>query len=87
MEAYWKEWSNLEARETWDWGSLTGWNKVAREARANNQEIHFGYLFGIMVEKGFEFPKGDARRYFKYRVVFQATEYGIKTWKLRSLTS
>ena len=50
MEAYWKEWSNLEARETWDWSSLTGWNKVAREARANNQEIHFGYLFGIMVE-------------------------------------
>ena len=71
MEAYWKEWQNLEAKQTWDWDTLREWHEVSAEAKEQNVEAHFGYLFGIMVEKGSEYPKGDPRRYFKYRVVFQ----------------
>ena len=74
MEAYWKEWRNLEAKTVWRWETLVERDDVVNAAKlqpAGEQEVHFGYLFGIMVEKGSEFPEGDPRRYFKYRVVFQ----------------
>ena len=45
MNAYWREWNNLEARYTWDWNSLKGWKTVSREARARNEEAHLGYHF------------------------------------------
>ena len=47
---------------------------------SGQQEIHFGYLFVIMVKKGSEFPPGDARRYFKYRVVFQGNSVHDQNW-------
>ena len=33
-----------------------------------------------MVEKGSEFPSGDPRRYFKYRVVFQGNQVKDQNW-------
>ena len=33
-----------------------------------------------MVEKGAEFPEGDKRRYFKYRVVFQGNNVRDQNW-------
>ena len=30
---------------------LRGWDDVSAEARANGEEIHLGFLFGLMVEK------------------------------------
>ena len=71
MAAYWKEWRNLEAKGTWRWDALIEWDTIAAKARVEEKEIHFGYLFGFMAEKGSEFEAGDLRRYFKYRVVFQ----------------
>ena len=80
MEAYWKEWKNLEKKGTWDWHSLAEWDDVAAAARKSGTEIHFGYLFGIMVEKGSEFEPGDPRRYYKYRVVFQGNNVKDQNW-------
>ena len=59
MEAYWKEWHNLKEKMVWRWETLTEWDTVSKEAQKNDDEIHFGYLFGLMVEKGSEFDKGD----------------------------
>ena len=39
-------------------------------------------MFGIMVEKGSEFPEGDERRYFKYRVVFQGNHVKDQNWEV-----
>ena len=50
METYWKEWNNLESKEVRKWETLTEWDTVAEKARTTGEEIHFGYLFGIMVE-------------------------------------
>ena len=61
-------------------GNAHGMDKVANEAKENGEENHFGYLFGIMVEKGSEYPEGDPRRYFKYRVVFQGNNVKDQTW-------
>ena len=33
MEAYWKEWTNLESKEVWKWETLTEWDTVAENAR------------------------------------------------------
>ena len=71
MDAYWKEWKNLEEKEVWKWNTLAEFDDVKDEVIRQGGEAHFGYLLGIMVEKGAEFPEGDKRRYFKYRVVFQ----------------
>ena len=57
MEAYWKEWKNLEAKETWDWSTLSEWSDVAAKARVDGVEAHFGYLHDIMVIRGLSIPK------------------------------
>ena len=71
MEAYWKEWKNLESKQVWRWETLVERDQVVKEAKAKPpaEQVHFGYLFGIMVEKGSEFPEDELRQYFKYRVV------------------
>ena len=51
MQAYWKEWENLEVKGVWDWDSLDEWDNISSNARAQKREIHFGYLFGFMVIK------------------------------------
>ena len=35
-----------------------------------------------MVEKGAEFDEGDARRYWKYRVVFQGNQVKDQNWQI-----
>ena len=51
MGAYWKEWKNLKEKKVWRWETLTEWWKVSAEARANGEEVHLGFLFGLMVER------------------------------------
>ena len=82
MQAYWKEWLNMENVGVWNWNSLCEWDEVAADAKAKNEEVHFGYLFGIMVEKGSEHPVGDVRRYYKYRVVFQGSMVKDQNWEV-----
>ena len=55
MAAYWKEWKNLEENGVWRWETLTEFSDVKGDVIAQGGEAHFGYLFGIMVEKGAEF--------------------------------
>ena len=85
MKAYWKEWKNLEKKGVWRWETLTEWDDVSNQARSEGSEIHFGYLFGIMTEKGAEYDLGDPRRYYKYRVVFRAIRLKIKIGKSHCL--
>jgi len=74
---------NLEKRKVWEWESLREWDDVSAEARDNNQEIHLGFLFGLMVEKGSEFTdEDDERRYFKYRVVFRGNDVKDQNWEV-----
>ena len=82
MDAYWKEWSNLETKGVWRWDSLAEWDDVSAKAKAKGDEIHFGYLFGFMVIKGDEFPEGDPRRRWKYRIVFQGNEVKDQDWQV-----
>ena len=82
MAAYWKEWMNLEKRKVWRWETLTEWDVVSAEARRNGEEIHLGFLFGLMVEKGSEFPEGDVRRYYKYRIVFRGNDVKDQNWEV-----
>ena len=83
LAAYWKEWRNLQAKQVWRWETLIERDEVAAKHACDpdfNGEVHFGYLFGIMVEKGSEFHLGDARRYYKYRVVFQGNNVRDQNW-------
>jgi hypothetical protein len=83
MEAYWKEWKNLESKQVWRWETVRERSEVIAEAKklpVGQQEVHFGFLFGIMVEKGSEYPVGDERRYYKYRVVFQGNNVKDQNW-------
>ena len=53
MDAYWKEWGDLEKKEFWKWDTLCEWDDTKRwHARPENwhpkhkDEVHFGLLFG-----------------------------------------
>ena len=77
MEAYWKEWRNLEDKKVWRWETLAERDEVVAAAKNNphgEQEIHFGYLFSS------EFPEGDPLQYLKYRVVFQGNNVRDQNW-------
>ena len=82
MKAYWKEWDNLESKKVWSWDTLTEWDTVSRKYRSDGKEVHIGYLFGFMVIKGDEFPEGDPRRRWKYRVVFQGNQVKDQDWQV-----
>ena len=82
MEACWKEWDNLENKRVFRYETLTEWSEVSRAAIAADQEIHFGFLFGFMVEKGAEFEPGDPRRKFKYRIVFRGNDVKDQNWEV-----
>lgn len=80
MEAYWKECNNLESKEVFQYESLAEWDDASRQARIKGEEIHFGYLFGFMVEKRAEYLEGDPMRKFKYRIVFRGNDVKDQNW-------
>ena len=57
--------------KTWDETVVLEWRDVAKAARQNGEEVHFGYLLGLCFEKGSELPEGHKDRKFKGRTVFQ----------------
>jgi len=57
------------------------WSAVSAEARRHDKTVHIGRIFGICVEKSSELPKGDPRRKFKYRVVFQGSNVVTHNWE------
>ena len=66
-----KEWGRLEKQAAWLIDKVRQWKDVSQEAKANKKTVHVGRVFGILVEKGSELPKGHPDRKFKGRVVFQ----------------
>ena len=74
LDAYWKEWTNLEAKGVYSYETLCEWSRVSREARDQGKEIHLGFLFGFMVQKGAEFEPGDPRQKYKYPVVLRGND-------------
>jgi len=71
MAAMNKEWDKLSQQSAWLIDQVQEWKDVSRMARANNETIHIGRVFGILVEKGSELPTGHPERKYKGRVVFQ----------------
>ena len=75
--AYQKEWDNLRNRKVWQNYTVREWSEVAAEARNTGVVVHFGYLFGMMVEKNYELREidpTDKRIKMKYRVVFRGND-------------
>ena len=56
-------------------------DEVAGEALLEGKERHFGWLFGICVEKNHELPEGDPLRKMKGRVVFQGNQVTNQSWE------
>ena len=84
LKARGAEWDRLRKQHVWDIESVREWKDVAREARLRGEEVMFGHVFGICVEKNFELPKDDPKRKFKCRVVFKEIELLIKIGSRRS---
>jgi len=81
LEAASSEWKRLWNKHVWDHKIVREWSDVFAEARRNNKTVHIGRVFGICVEKSSELPKGDPRRKFKYRVVFQGNNVVTQNWE------
>jgi len=62
------EWAKLEKQNAWELDKVREWRDVVAEAK---DTVHVGRVFGILVEKGSELPKGHPLGEFKGRVVFQ----------------
>ena len=52
--AFEEEWANLRSNKVWREETVKEWLQVSAEARSAQETVHFGYLFGIMVEKNSE---------------------------------
>ena len=68
------EWSGLTEQGTFEFGTAKSpmifeYDAIRNEAKVNKEEIHFGRVHGIMVEKHWQLPKDDPRRKFKGRAV------------------
>ena len=75
--AYKKEWDNLYSRGVVQYDEVRSWYDVSREAKRKQEKIHFGFLFGFMVEKNSELRStdpNDPRLKMKYRVVFRGDD-------------
>jgi hypothetical protein len=76
-----QEWDRLRARKSWGEEHPREWSDVAREAREFGHEVHVGVIFGFVVEKNTDWPKGDPRRKLKGRVVFQGNTVKNQNWE------
>ena len=52
------EWDKLEKQVAWLIEQVEEWYSVSASAKASNDTIHVGRVFGLCVEKGSELPKG-----------------------------
>ena len=77
-----EEWDRLKKMGTWDEIVVREWRDVAKEARQNDTEVHFGYLLGLCFEKGSELPDGHPDRKFKGRTVFQGDRVVNQNWEV-----
>lgn len=62
MDAYWKEWHNIDEKNVVRYETLCEWDDASRKTRTAREEINLGYLLRFMVKKVAGFPFGDPRR-------------------------
>ena len=79
-----KEHKKLTANGVWNLAGVRAWADVCAEAKAKGKKAHVGNVFGICVEKNAELPKGDERRRFKGRYVYQGNRTG-RLWSFVSV--
>ena len=88
MSAYWKEWTNLEKKQVWRWDTVIEWDQAkayhAKPANHHPQykgEVHFGFLFGIMVERvqstRITIPGSTTNTEWYFRAIMLKTRTGI----------
>ena len=65
----------------WDETNFRTLAEVAREARNQKPDVHWGVLFDLCVEKNSELPKGHTLRKFKERVVFAGNRTKNQNWE------
>ena len=75
------EWDRLWKKKVWSHDKPIEWSQVAKDARVQSKKVHLGRIFGIRVEKGSELPENDARRKFKYRLVFAGNAVPDENWQ------
>ena len=68
------EWNGLTEQGTFEFGTskeplIYEYDEMRAVAKTKEEEIHFGRVHGIMVEKHWQLPKDDPRRKFKGRAV------------------
>ena len=71
QQAMEKELNRLRDKGVWDEAHPREWDEVRREAQANGEDVHMGYIFGICVEKNSELEDGNPLKKYKGRFVFQ----------------
>ena len=49
------------------------------------KEVHLAFLFGFMVQKGAEYPDGDPRKKYKYRVVLRGNDIKDQSFEVALL--
>ena len=81
MKAMEKEWDRRWTRYVWGHTGIREWSDVAKEAQRKGKTVHLGRLFGLCVQTGSELPDGDARKKFKYRVVFGGNTVIDQSWE------
>ena len=80
-EAVRAEWKRLRDKHVWDETVVREWDEVAAEARAKGEEVNFGHLFCICVEKNSELAPDNPKRKYKGRVVFQGNRVTNQNWE------
>ena len=75
------EWARLRAIPrpdggfgAWDESRVREASEVRAEAKAQGVKVHFGRVFGFVVEKNHELSPDDPKRKFKGRSVFQGNQ-------------
>lgn len=61
------EWNGLAEQGMFEFGTVKNplifeYDSIRNEARSNQEEIHFGRVHGIMVEKHWQLPKEDPKK-------------------------
>ena len=68
------EWSYLRNDFCWDAANVIDFDDLIHLG----EEFHWGYLFGICVEKKSELPEGHKLRKYKGRVVFDGRRFRVR---------
>ena len=81
-EALRAEWDRLRSKDVWDESVVREWADVAKEAQAAGEEVDFGYLHAICVEKIRNSLMETHKRSSRDELLSRATGFSIRVGKL-----